>query len=125
MEQKIDDIAKVRVGVFVRLGRLRRLVKAFDYIDRNEDCQNVLIFRFYTHDDPNIDLSIHKNLGVIRELYPEMRIEYQARKGRFNPGSVENLSQELEVSKNFMFMGSLTEKQLFSVQDLGGVRVIF
>jgi len=24
-----------------------------------------------------------------------------------------------------MFMGSLTEKQTFSVQDLGGVRVIF
>ena len=27
--------------------------------------------------------------------------------------------------RNMMFMGSLTEKQTFSVQDLGGVRVIF
>ncbi len=125
VEHKIEEITNVRVVVFVRLGRLPRLVKAFNYINRNEDCQNVLIFRFYIHDDPNVDLNLHKNLGVIRELYPDMRIEYQARKGKFGPDSVESLSQELDVPKNFMFMGSLTEKQTFSVQDLGGVRVIF
>ncbi len=38
---------------------------------------------------------------------------------------VEALSHELDVPKNMMFMGSLTEKQTFSVMDLGGVRVIF
>jgi amino acid transporter len=125
VEKKIDEITNIRVVVFVRLGRLPRLVKAFNYIDRNEDCQNVLIFRLFADHDPDIDLNLRKNLGVIRELYPEMKIEYQARQGKFNPDNVEALSRELEVPRNFMFMGSLTEKQPFSVQDLGGVRVIF
>jgi hypothetical protein len=40
-------------------------------------------------------------------------------------GALAPLARELDVPKNMMFMGSLTEKQIFSVQDLGGVRVIF
>jgi amino acid transporter len=122
---KIEEIRSVRVVVFVGLGSLPRLVSAFNYIDRNEDCQHILIFRFFTHDDPEIELNIHKNLGVIRELFPHMTIEYHARKGLFSPASVETLSRELEVAKNMMFMGSLTHTQDFSLQDLGGVRVIW
>jgi hypothetical protein len=38
---------------------------------------------------------------------------------------VEALSKELDVPKNMMFMGSLTYTQTFSLQDLGGVRVIW
>jgi hypothetical protein len=54
-----------------------------------------------------------------------MTIEYQARKGLFTPESVEALSKELDVPRNMMFMGSLTHSQSFSLQDLGGVRVIW
>ncbi len=111
--------------VFVRLGSLPRLVRAFSYIDRNEASQNVLIIRLYAHDDPAIEEKLQKNLEVIRELYPYIKIEYQARQGKFNPETVEALSHELDVPKNMMFMGSLTEKQTFSVMELGGVRVIF
>jgi len=125
VDTKIEEITNVRVVVLVRLGRLPRLVRAFNYIDRNEASRNVLIVRFYLHDDPGVEEQLQKNLAVIHELYPPMKIEYQARQGKFNPHTVEALSHELNVPKNMMFMGSLTEKQTFSVQDLGGVRVIF
>ena len=42
-----------------------------------------------------------------------------------HPETVDVLSKELEIPKNMMFMGSLTETQDFSLQDLGGVRVIW
>jgi hypothetical protein len=109
----------------VGLGALPRLIKAFNYIDRNEDCHNVLVFRFFAEEDPEIDLKLHKNLGVIREICPHLTIEYMARRGAFTPESVEALSKELDVPKNMMFMGSLTHTQDFSLQDLGGVRVIW
>jgi amino acid transporter len=125
VEKKIEEITNIRAVVFVGLGTLNRMIKAFDYLSRNEDCQNILIFRFYGEDDPNTELNIHRNLGIIRELHPDLKIEYQARKGDFNPPSVEGLSRELSVPKNMMFMGSLTHAQPFSVQDLGGVRVIW
>ena len=97
------------------------MIKAFNYLSRNEDCQNVLIFRLYTEDDPTAELNIHRNLGIIRELHPDLKIEYQARKGLFNPEVVDALSRELDIPHNMMFMGSLTYTQSFSIQDLGGV----
>ena len=125
VEEKIVEITNIRAVVFVGLGSLDRMIKAFNYLSRNEDCQNVLIFRLYTQDDPNAELNIHRNLGIIRELHPELKIEYQARKGLFNPETVDALSRELDIPKNMMFMGSLTYTQAFSIQDLGGVRIIW
>ena len=125
VEKRIEEIANIRAVVFVGLGSLDRMLKAFLYLNRNEDCQNILVFRFYADEDPNTELNIHRNLGIIRELYPDLKIEYQARKGDFTPKNVEALSRELDVPQNMMFMGSLTHAQSYSVQDLGGVRMIW
>jgi MFS family permease len=125
VEEKIEEITNIRAVVFVGLGSLDRMIKAFNYLSRNEDCQNVLIFRLYTEDDPAAELNIHRNLGIIRELHPELKIEYQARKGLFSPEVVDALSIELDIPHNMMFMGSLTHTQSFSIQDLGGVRIIW
>ena len=125
VEEKIEAIANIRAVVFVGLGTLERMIKAFNYLSRNEDCQNVLIFRLYTEDDPTAELNIHRNLGIIRELHPDLKIEYQARKGLFTPEVVDALSRELDIPHNMMFMGSLTHTQSFSIQDLGGVRIIW
>jgi hypothetical protein len=38
---------------------------------------------------------------------------------------VEALPLELDIPRNMMFMGSLTHTQTFSIQDLGGVRIIW
>jgi hypothetical protein len=84
-----------------------------------------LIYRLYTDDDPEVELNIHRNLGIIRELHPDLKIEYQARKGQFTPESVDALSRGLDIPKNMMFMGSLTHTLTFSIQDLGGVRIIW
>jgi amino acid transporter len=125
VEEKIDEITNIRAVVFVGLGTLERMIKAFNYLRRNEDCQNVLIFRLYSEDDPEVELNIYRNLGIIRELHPDLKIEYQARKGQFTPEVVDALSRELDIPHNMMFMGSLTHTQTFSIQDLGGVRIIW
>jgi hypothetical protein len=41
------------------------------------------------------------------------------------PEVVDPLSRELDVPHNMMFMGSLAHTQSFSIQDLGGVRIIW
>ena len=125
VEDTIAEISNVRVVVFVGWGTLPRMIKAFDYLCRNEDCQNVLVFRFYTNEDPSADLNIHRNIQILRELHPDLKIEYQARRGEFSPANVDALSKELEVPKNLMFMGALTHTLPFSLQDLGGVRIIW
>jgi hypothetical protein len=41
------------------------------------------------------------------------------------PEAVDALSRELDIPHNMMFIGSLTHTQGFSIQDLGGVRIIW
>ena len=41
------------------------------------------------------------------------------------PLAADALSRELDIPHNMMFMGSLTHTQSFSIQDLGGVRIIW
>ena len=125
VDEKIEEITNVRVVLFVRFGRLNRLLRAFNYINKNEVSNNVLVLRYYINDDPSIEEQLQKNLNAIRELFPNMKIEYQARQEKFSPKTVDHLSKEIGVPNNMMFMGSLTEKQIFSVQELGGVRIIF
>lgn len=125
VHEKVEEITNVRVVVFVGWGTLPRMVKAFNYIHRNEDCLNILVVRLFTEENPEDDLRLVRNIGIIRELFPHMTIEYMARRAPFNPETVHMLSRELEVPNNMMFMGSLTHAQDFSLQDLGGVRVIW
>jgi len=48
-----------------------------------------------------------------------------SREGQFGPTAVDAISQELQVPNNNIFIGAPEEKHRFSVEDLGGVRVIF
>jgi hypothetical protein len=45
--------------------------------------------------------------------------------GEFGPQAVEAISRELEVRNNHMFIGVPDENSPFSLDDMGGVRVIF
>lgn len=68
---------------------------------------------------------MQESLKVMRELYPDLQIDYLAREGAFGPEMVEAIARELKVPKNNIFIGAPEEKHRISVEDLGGVRVIF
>jgi amino acid transporter len=122
---KITEITDIRVVLFLRGGKLARLSKAFEYIVRNESSKKIYAVHLYPDPAQSQDEEIEQALAVMRELYPDLSIDYISRVGRFNAETVEALSRELDVPKNNMFIGAPEAKHAFSVQDLGGVRVIF
>lgn len=122
---KITDITDIRVVLFIRGGKLARLAKAFEYIVRNEASRRVTAVHLYREHCPQEVREIEESLAVMRELYPDLTIELISRPGQFNAETVEELSRELDVPKNYMFIGAPEAKHSFSIQDLGGVRVIF
>ena len=122
---KITDITNIRMVLFVRGGVLFRLAKAFEYIAHNEASQKITVVRLYTSFDQAEEDAMKEHLRIMRELYPNLRIDYLSRQGRFGPDQVEAISKELKVPKNNIFIGAPEEKHRFSVEDLGGVRVIF
>jgi len=123
--EEIMDITNIRLVLFIRGGALSRLSKAFDYIQRNESSRNILVVHLYKEHNPEEEEEIRRSLKILEELHSDLKIEFITRHGYFGPKMVETLSQELKVPKNYMFIGAPEDKHHFSLEDLGGVRVIF
>jgi len=123
--EEIMDITNIRLVLFVRGGAISRLSKAFDYIQRNESSRNIVMVHLYKEHNSEEEEEILRSLKILGELFPEIKIEYYPHQGQFGPEMVEALSQELKVPKNYMFIGAPEAKHKFSLEDLGGVRVIF
>jgi amino acid transporter len=122
---RITSLTEQRVVLFARGGSLRRLHAAFDYIINNEASRSVVIFHLYPNPEQNEEEEIKHSLEALEEIFPMLRVKLVAREGKFGPEIIEAVSQEFEVPTNNIFIGAPEEKHAFSIQDLGGVRVIF
>ena len=122
---KIMDITSKEVLVFSRGGNLPKLRRAFDYIIKNEDSQKVYVVYLQKENNGETIKSLKTDLEVLNRAYPEIHIEFLSRVGTFGPEAVRDLSNEFNIPTNNMFIGAPEEKHTFTIQDLGGVRVVF
>ena len=122
---RITALTEQRVVLFARGGELRRLHAAFDYIVNNEASRSVVIFHLYPNPEQNEEEEIKNSLEALEEIFPKLRVKLVAREGKFGPEIIEAVSDEFGVAPNNIFIGAPEEKHAFSIQDLGGVRVIF
>jgi hypothetical protein len=122
---QIVAMSEQRVVLFTRGGRIDRLHDAFSYIVKNEPGRSVVVCHLYNSPDQNEEASVKQSIGVIQEIFPELKVELSVRQGRFGPEVIDAVSREFGVQKNNIFIGAPEEKHDFSIQDLGGVRVIF
>lgn len=125
MIDKIMDITNQEVLVFTRGGNLPKLRRAFDYIVKNEDSKKVYVVYLQSEKNDEVMKNLKADLEVLDRTYPEIDIEFICRQGRFGPEIVRRFSKEFNIPINNMFIGSPEEKHRFSIQELGGVRVIF
>ena len=125
MIDKIMDITTQEVLVFTRGGNLPKLRRAFDYIVKNEDSKKVYVVYLQSEKDNEIIEGLKADLEVLNRTYPEIDIEFICRPGSFSPAIVRRFSKEFNIPINNMFIGSPEEKHRFTIQELGGVRVIF
>ena len=126
--QVIDNITGIteqRVILFTRAVGLRRLHTAFNYIVKNESSRSVVVIHLYSNPGQNEEAALAKSLDTIREIFPMLKLELVVRQGRFGPEIIDEVSKEFDVATNNIFIGAPEEKHSFSVQELGGVRVIF
>ncbi len=125
MIDKIMDITTQEVLVFTRGGNLPKLRRAFDYIVKNEDSKKVYVVYLQSEKDNEVIEDLKADLEVLNRTYPEIDIEFICRPGRFGPAIIRRFSKEFNIPINNMFIGSPEEKHRFTIQELGGVRVIF
>jgi amino acid transporter len=121
----ITAITEQRVILFTRGGNLARLNTAFMYIIKNESSRSVIILHLYNHPEHNKEQDIQDSLDTLKEIYPTLKSSLVVRKEKFSSEIVDAVSKEFGVQINNIFIGAPEEKHSFSIQDLGGVRVIF
>ncbi len=57
--------------------------------------------------------------------WPAEKIEFIAREAKYGPEIIDSLSREFDIPKNNIFVGAPEQKHPFSMEGLGGVRIIF
>jgi len=121
----IIAITEQQVILFTRGGNLNRLKTAFNYIVNNESSRSVVVIHLYNHPEQNEEGLIKDSLKPLGEIFPMLKVQLFVRKGKFGQETIDAVSKEFNVPVNNIFIGAPEEKHTFSIQDLGGVRVIF
>ena len=82
-----------------------------------------LSFHLYKNKN-DIPSNLKTDLEFLDEVYPEIKIDLVLRKAEFNPETIDRISREMGVPKNYMFIGSPGNRFPYHLEELGGVRLI-
>lgn len=122
---QITSITEQKVILFARGGDLSRLNTAFSYIMHNESSRSVVVLHLYNHPEYNKEKDLAESLKILHEIFPLLKTQLVVREGKFGAEIINEISNEFRVPVNNIFIGAPEEKHSFSIQELGGVRVIF
>jgi amino acid transporter len=120
---KIDAINSLGIIFFTRGDSLASLNSAMLYVRQNELTKRVRVIHLFDKRQ-DVPEDLERDLEMLDEAYPEIKIDLVLRKGKFNPKTIEKLSKEYGVEKNYMFIGAPGDKFPHNLEDLGGVRII-
>jgi hypothetical protein len=65
-----------------------------------------------------------RDFQALDRAYPDIKVEYIQIPGVFGPEIINKLSEEWNIPRNFMFIGSPGDHFPHRLSDLGGVRLI-
>ncbi len=120
---RIQEINSKGVVYFTKGDNLASLNKAALYVLSNEQTNNLHVIHVYS-DESDIPPNLASDLRTIDKLYPQLKIDFLAVKGRFSPKMIEAIGQRLKIPKNYMFIGTPGDQFSHELSTLGGVRLI-
>ena len=120
--RQMDDIGGVMI-YFTRGDNVVMLNRAVLYVLQNEQTHRLEVIHVY-QDESDIPPRLAEDLKMLDQLYPEIRIDFTAVKGRFGPELIDALSRRIGVPKNQMFIGTPGDRFPHRIEALGGVRLI-
>ena len=121
--RKVEAINSQVIVFFTRGDSEVVLNRAALYVLANEQTSRLKVVHVY-EDEAEIPKELARQLQTIDRLYPSLRIDFLAVKGRFGPELIERLSRRLGVPKNYMFIGTPSDRFPHNIAELGGVRLI-
>jgi amino acid transporter len=123
IQKNIESINSLKIIFFTRGDDLAGLNRAMLYVRHNELTKWVKIIHL-DKEGAAIPENLTRDVQMLDEMYPEIKIDLVLRKGVFSPDTVDQISREYGIAKNYMFIGALSAKFPFSMEALGGVRIV-
>ncbi len=122
---KIENKINSQEFVFFTKGdKIDVLRKVMQYVENNEETHKLKVVHVLPEGEEIKD-NFLVDLDVLDRAYPEIKIEFESIRNRvFSPELIDELSEEWDIPKNFMFISSPSEKFPYSITELGGVRLI-
>ncbi|MEJ2108451.1 MAG: APC family permease [Acidobacteriota bacterium] len=102
---------------------LATLNRAMLYVRQNELTKRVRVIHVYRN-RKDVPEHLKRNLELLDEVYPEIRIELVLMQGTFDPETIQEISQRYRVPQNYMFIGHPSKSFPYRLEELGGVRLI-
>lgn len=122
LDRIISRINEQEFVFFTKGDDIAILNKVMLYVENNETTKRLKIVNVYKQVVDNEALK--KDIYVLDRAYPDIAIEFLEIEGDFGPELIEVLSKKWNIPKNFMFIGSPSDKFSYRVSELGGVRLI-
>jgi len=123
IEGWIEKINSQRIVFFTKGDNASNLNLAILYVLQNEPTKRMTIFHLYD-DESKIPEKLRSDVEFLDEVYPQVDVDLVFRQGRFSPETIDEISQELGVPKNYMFIGVPGQSFPHNLGELGGVRLI-
>ena len=120
---KIDEINSQQIVFFTRGDNISNLNNAMLYVRQNEHTNRLKVVTV-VDEASKVPDSMAKDLEFLDKAYPEIDIEFVPLEGKFSPELIQNLSDEWNIPKNLMFIGSPGGRLPYGLAELGGVRLI-
>lgn len=123
LSREMKELNKQAFVYFTKGDNIAILNKVIQYVQRNEITQKLKIVTVLQQEQ-ELDPGFMRDFQALDRAYPDLRIEYIQIRGTFGPEIIDELSKKWNIPKNFMFIGSPSDRFPHQVSNLGGVRLI-
>lgn len=123
IREKIEEINSQQVVFFTRGDNVANLNNAMLYVRQNENTNRMKVVTV-VKDESEVPEKMAEELQFLDQAYPEIDIEFVILTADFGPELIQQLSDEWNIPKNFMFIGSPGDHFVYGLAELGGVRLI-
>lgn len=122
LQRALVKINAQELVFFTRGDNVSILNRVMIYVEENEATKRLKIVHIANESSNNECLK--KDVEVLDRAYDDIDIDFVEIEGVFGPEIIDQLSKKWGIPKNFMFIGSPSDKFPYRVSELGGVRLI-
>lgn len=119
----IHRIRSQQFVFFTRGDNIANINKVMRYIVENEHTNRIKIVNVLKEGETPPKRLMHE-VEVLDLAYPELDVDFVILRGHFGPDLIQELSVKWGIPKNFMFIGSPSDRFPYGLQELGGVRLV-